>query len=90
LERDQRLEVPDDIEESKQPELGLMEVKIQHLLRIRETGNGMAPHPTDPTKVIPILGPRSYLAVLASRPGIELGLEDTREHAGYHLLLGSY
>ncbi len=37
-----------------------------------------------------ILPRRSYLAVLADRPGIELGLEDTDERAGYHLLWGRY
>jgi hypothetical protein len=45
---------------------------------------------TNPIRTKPILGKRSYLAVLAVRPGIELGLEDTTEHAGYHLLWGRY
>lgn len=89
LEHNQKLEVPDDIETKKQPELGLMEMKIHDLLLIRQTGNAVVPI-NDPTKSFPILRPRSYLAVLAERPGIELGLEDTTEHAGYHLLLGYY
>jgi hypothetical protein len=87
LEENGKLEVPDDIQESKQPELGLMEVKIQKFLAIRQTGNNQAPESFRP---VPILGPRTYLAVLAERPGIELGLDDTTEHAGYHLLLGYY
>jgi hypothetical protein len=89
LERNEKLEMPDDIKESKQPEVGLMEVKIQQFVAIRQTGNvkfrsagsGVSDR---------IIGPRTYLAVLAVRPGIELGLEDTTEHAGYHLLLGYY
>ena len=31
-----------------------------------------------------------YLAVLAENPGVEIGVEQTDERAGYHLLLGYY
>src|SRR5690606_24603215 len=82
LERNQQLEVPDDIEEGKQDvELGLMENKIQQYLRIRDFKNKDATRHDNPE----ILAERSYLAVLAERPDIELGLEDTDERAGYHL-----
>ena len=87
LERNQMLEVPDDIEEGKQRvELGLLESKIQQFMKIKDYGNH---DPTPPGNPV-ILRPRTYLAVLAERPGIELGLEDTDERAGYHLLLGYY
>lgn len=84
LEHNQKLEMPDDIEEKKQPEFGLMELKIHDFIYIRQTMNGRV------DSTVPPLGKRMYLAVLAERPGIELGLEDTTEYAGYHLLLGYY
>jgi hypothetical protein len=84
LKHNQMLEVPDDIEEKKPPELGLMELKIHDFMYIRQTRNGRL----DNTR--PPVDKRMYLAVLAERPGIELGLEDTTEYAGYHLLLGYY
>jgi hypothetical protein len=87
LEQNEKLEFPDDIDEGKQRvELGLMETRIQQFLKIKDYQNQDTSIPWAPQ----ILTPRSYLAVLAERPGIELGLEDTDERAGYHLLLGYY
>ena len=87
LERNEKLEVPDDIEEGKDHvELGVMESRIQQFLRIKDYENKDTTLPGAPD----ILGKRSYVAILAERPGIELGLEDTDERAGYHLLLGYY
>jgi hypothetical protein len=37
-----------------------------------------------------VLKPRSYLAVVKQNPGVELGLDQTTEYAGYHLVLGYY
>jgi hypothetical protein len=92
LEQNQPLETPDDVDAGKNVELGLMEYKIQQFLQIQDFGNL---HPTQPALgpgdvPLSILPPRSYLAVFADRPGIELGLEDTDERSGYHLLLGYY
>lgn len=88
LTQNEGLEVPDDIEEGKQSALGLMEMKIQQFLEIKIQANTLETWPfAESKKIIPA---RSYLAVLADRPGIELGLEDTDERAGYHLLLGQY
>jgi hypothetical protein len=37
-----------------------------------------------------VLQPRTYLALLKQNPGVDLGVDRTREYAGYHLLLGYY
>ncbi|MFQ5731866.1 MAG: hypothetical protein ACE5KM_07920 [Planctomycetaceae bacterium] len=36
------------------------------------------------------LPPGSYLAVFETSPGLDLGVDDPKEHAAYHLLLGYY
>lgn len=95
LTENEGLEVPDDIEEGNQTGLGVMEAKIQQFLKIKLQENKLDPPPGKTffnAKVEPktIISARSYLAVLADRPGIELGLEETDERAGYHLLLGHY
>lgn len=91
LEENEELETPDDIKQESQAVIGMLEMRIQQLLRIKTYEN------RDPSVELffaretdEILPPRSYLAVMAERPGIELGVEDADERAGYHLLLGHY
>lgn len=95
LTLNEELEVPIDVKENKQSALGLMEMKIQQFLKIKFQENELEPPPGNPffnprEKPKKIIPKRSYLAVLTNRPGIELGLEDTDERAGYHLLWGRY
>jgi len=69
----------------------MMEQRIQQFLKIKTQRNRDLSQPgSDSETTERILPARTYLAVLAERPGIELGLEDTDERAGYHLLLGHY
>ncbi len=73
--------LPNPAEQGK-PAKGLMESKIEQFKEL--------PIQQSQRQVLEILPVRSYLAVLKQRPAIELGLEDTDERAGYHLLLGYY
>ncbi len=106
LLREYPLELPDDLAMEKHPSIprpsvgpyrnryryrgspyelesgGTMESLIQQFKTINTLET--------PRQLQQIIPRRSYLAVLADRPGIELGLEDTDERAGYHVLLGHY
>lgn len=91
LEKNENLETPTDIEEENHHVIGIMERRIQQFLKIKTQRNRRLTRPeADAESTQEILPARTYLAVLAERPGIELGLEDTDERAGYHLLLGHY